>query len=142
MLEVDPSVSYATLTSPVAALVAPIKVLVLIFGRWPLYFNHGPAAEMVSVVHFPVTLYRTRRPERSPDGKGAKGSRRARRSDVGETMTGVEGEGAPAVGRKSGFPISKPPCGSSAPVGGEKRNSLPDGVVILSVKGLKVVLPL
>ena len=81
------------------------------------------------------------RPCRSWSGKGANGSRSARRSDVGETTTCVEGDGAPDVGRNSGFPISKPEAGSSAPVGGEKRKGVPDGVVIVSVKGLKVVLP-
>jgi len=118
-----------------------MRVLAEILGKWPLYFSQGPAAEMVSVVHFPVTLYRTLRPERSWEGKGAKGSRRARRSEVGETTTGVSGEGAPAVGRKAGLPTSKPEGGSSAPVGGEKRKDDPEGVVMVSIRGLKLVLP-
>ena len=74
--------------SPVSALMAPMRVLALMLGRWPLYLSQGPAAEMVSVVHWPLTLYRTRRFSSSPDGKGAKGSRRARRSEVGDIMTG------------------------------------------------------
>ena len=78
---------------------------------------------------------------KSLEGKGAKGSRRARRSEVGDTTTCVDGEGAADEGRKSGFPTSKPDAGSSAPLGAEKRNSAPDGVVMLSVKGLKLVEP-
>lgn len=124
-----------------AALIAVMRVLAEMFGRWPLYFSHGPAAEIVSVVHFPVTLYSTRRPLRSDWGNGGNGSRRARRSEVGETITGVDGEGAADVGRKSGFPISKPDDGSSAPEGGLKRNASPSGVVRVSVRGLKVVVP-
>ena len=60
---------------------------------------------------------------------------------MGETTTSVEGDGAADVGRNSGFPVSKPEAGSSAPVGGEKRKGAPDGVVIVSVRGLNVVLP-
>ena len=53
----------------------------------------------------------------------------------------VERLGAADVGRNAGLPSSKPEAGSSAPVGGEKRNTWPVGVVMLSVKGLKDVLP-
>lgn len=60
---------------------------------------------------------------------------------MGDTTTCVEGEGAADVGRNAGLPSSKPERGSSAPEGGEKRNSAPEGVVRLSVRGLKVVLP-
>jgi len=44
---VVPSTSYATFTSPVAALIAPIRVLADMLGRCPLYLSHGPAAEIV-----------------------------------------------------------------------------------------------
>src|SRR5277367_2113226 len=118
-----------------------MRVLALILGRWPLYLSQGPAAEMVSVVHFPVTLYRTRNPLRSWSGNGAKGSRSARRSDVGDTTTSVSGLGAAEVGRNASLPSAKPLVGSSAPWGGEKRKLSPDGVVMLSVRGLNVVLP-
>lgn len=47
----------------------------------------------------------------------------------------------PGVGWKSGLPAAKPEEGRSRPFGGWKRNGLPDGVVIVSVSGLKVVLP-
>lgn len=60
---------------------------------------------------------------------------------MGETTTWVEGEGEPDVGRKAGLPTSKPPVGSSEPVGGEKRKGLPEGVVKVSVRGLKEVEP-
>lgn len=74
-------------------------------------------------------------------GNGEKGSRRARRSEVGETTTSVEGLGAADDGKKAGLPSSNPERGSSAPEGAEKRNSEPDGVLMLSVNGLKVVVP-
>lgn len=60
---------------------------------------------------------------------------------MGETTTSVEGEGDPDVGRKAGLPTSKPPVGSSEPVGGENRKGSPEGVVRVSVKGLKDVDP-
>ncbi len=55
--------------------------------------------------------------------------------------TGVDGEGTPGVGRKSGLPRAKPLDGSSEPWGGEKRKGLPDGVGMESVNGLNVVEP-
>ncbi len=60
---------------------------------------------------------------------------------MGETTTWVEGEGAADVGRNSGLPVSKPLAGISSPEGGEKRNGSPEGVVRVSVRGLKVVVP-
>lgn len=74
-------------------------------------------------------------------GQGSNGSRRARRSEVGETTTWVEGDGAADVGRKSGLPVSKPEEGSSCPLGGENLNGVPSGLGMLSVRGLKVVEP-
>src|SRR5690242_1033992 len=98
MLCFEPSTSYATLTSPVSALVAVINVLADIFAKWPLYFSHGPAADIVSVVHFPDTLTSTRKSSRSWCGNGANGSNRASLSEVGETATLTEGFGRCACG--------------------------------------------
>ena len=110
-------------------------------GRCPLYLSHGPAAEMVSVVHCPFTFTSTRRPESSLLGKGGKGSRRARRVEAGSIFTSTEGSGTPGVGRSSGLPSAKPAVGRSEPLGGEKRKEVPEGVGMVSVSGLKVVLP-
>lgn len=74
-------------------------------------------------------------------GNGSNGSRRARRSEVGETTTGVDGDGAPEDGSNSGLPSSNPDEGSSWPVGGVNRNEAPEGVVSVSVRGLKEVDP-
>jgi hypothetical protein len=41
--------------SPESALVAVMSVFSEMFVRWPLYFSHGPAALMLSVVHLPAT---------------------------------------------------------------------------------------
>src|SRR5262245_19529666 len=60
-------------------------------GRCPLYASHGPAADIVSVVHFPATLTSTLRPVSSPRGNGGKASSSARRSDVGEMATVTSG---------------------------------------------------
>ena len=108
MDKASPLASYALFTSPVSAFVAPIRVLFEMFSRWPLYFSQEPAAEMWSVVHFPLTLKRTFNPFRSVLPNGSKGSRRARREEVGETTTGVEGEGVESLGKSARFPSSKP----------------------------------
>src|SRR6266699_3422432 len=50
--------SFAFPASDVKALLAPRNILSLILSRWPRYFNHGPAGEMWSVVHFPFALIR------------------------------------------------------------------------------------
>ena len=65
----------------------------------------------------------------------------ARRSDCGSIATSTVGSGMPGVGWKVGLPAAKPEEGRSRPFGGWKRNGSPDGVVIVSVSGLKVVLP-
>ena len=96
---------------------------------------------MVSVVHCPLTLYSTLNASSSPLGNGAKGSKTAKRSEVGETLTGALGSGTPAVGMNAGLPCANPADGRSEPWGGEKRNSEPSDVGMVSVRGLKVVLP-
>ena len=74
-------------------------------------------------------------------GNEGKGSSKARRVDLGSTMTSTEGSGTPGVGKNSGFPSAKPPEGRSNPFGGENLNDDPDGDGIVSVTGLKVVEP-
>ena len=64
-------------------MVAVISVFRDMLGRWPLYFSQGPAAEMVSVVHQPRTLSRTRRGGSvGVLGKGGKVERVARRAEA------------------------------------------------------------
>jgi hypothetical protein len=66
----------------------------------------------------------------------------ARVLEVGETTTGVSGEGAVVgEGIKARLPGINPLAGSSGPVGGENLKLPPSGVVMESVIGLKVVLP-
>jgi hypothetical protein len=47
-----PSTSLATLMFPPSSLTAVIRVFSEMLDKWPLYFNHAPAAEMWSVVLF------------------------------------------------------------------------------------------
>lgn len=96
---------------------------------------------MVSVVHWPLTLYRTRSEVSSDRGNGGKGSRTARREDLGSIWTSTEGSGMPGVARKAGLPSAKPADGRVEPFGGENLNGFPDGVGRESVMGLKVVEP-
>ena len=78
----------------------------------------------------------------SESGKGEKGSRSAKRVELGSTTTSTEGSGMPGVAKKSGFPSAKPPDGRSSPFGGENLNGEPpDGEGMVSVMGLKVVDP-
>jgi len=46
----SPPISFALLISPPSSFTAVIRVFSEILLRWPLYFNHAPAAEMWSVV--------------------------------------------------------------------------------------------
>ena len=78
---------------------------------------------------------------RLPSGKGAKGSRTARRDDVGEMKTECVESGTPGVGANSGFPAAKPDLGKTLPLGGLNWKRSPEGVGRVSVRGLKVVVP-
>lgn len=62
-----------------------------------MYFNHFPAAEIWSVVHFPLTLTRTRKLVNSSPVKREKGSRTCNLVEVGDIMISDE-----ATGRGSG----------------------------------------
>lgn len=67
-------------------------------SRWPLYLSQTPAAEIVSVVHLPLTLYRTLSPVSSLSPNGVNGSSKARRSEVGEMAISASGEGLSSPG--------------------------------------------
>ncbi len=57
-----PSVaSYAVLTSPVSRLTAPIKVLLEMFSKWPLYLSRRARGQDVVGGTLPSTLSNTRR---------------------------------------------------------------------------------
>jgi hypothetical protein len=72
------------------------------FVRCPLYFNHGPAAEMWSVVHFPRTRISTRHAGSSMPralGKGlGNGASRSSRCEPGAIATSTSGSGSGAAG--------------------------------------------
>lgn len=44
------------LALPFSMLMAPMSRLLEMLSRWPRNFSQGPAAEIWSVVHFPLTL--------------------------------------------------------------------------------------
>lgn len=72
---------------------------------------------------------------------GSKGSSSASREELGETTTGVDGDGAEFPGTKASLPGSKPCEGSSGPEGGENLKGFPEGVGRVSVMGLKDMSP-
>mmetsp|Transcript_31568 Transcript_31568/g.79175 ORF Transcript_31568/g.79175 Transcript_31568/m.79175 type:complete len:236 (+) Transcript_31568:298-1005(+) len=122
------------LISPVSAFLAPMRVHLDIFSRWPLYASHGPAGEIWSVVHFPATFTRTGRSTRSRPSHGANGRSSCRRRDWGSMLTR---RCVPSAGgsRRPSWPRSKPAGGRSIPSGGANWKGTSPGS--LSVTGLK-----
>ena len=64
------------------------------FSRCPRYFSQGPAIEMWSVVHLPLTLISSGSPVKSRPSHAGKGCRRCRRLLSGR----MTGSGLPACG--------------------------------------------
>ena len=109
-------------------------------SRCPLYFNHGPAIEIWSVVHFPYALIRSLAPVMFLPSHGSNGSNNCNLSDVGETATStLEPSSAGAI--YPGSSTSNPNLGSSSPFGSSRRTISPSLFLSLSFSGLKVKSP-
>lgn len=111
----------------------------LVIIAYSILFRDRVALDLL--VHCPLTFISTRRDVNSEFGNSGKGSNKAKRDEVGSTITSTVGSGIPGVGKKSGFPSSNPFMGRSVPFGGVNLKGSPEGVRRLSVIGLKVVEP-
>lgn len=111
-------------------------MLLEILSRWPRYFNQGPAAEMWSVVHFPLTLIRIVISSKSFPSHLSKGVNNWSLCDLGSTSTATLEPSFTGCTYVS-WPGSKPLLGSSSPKGGVSLNFFPSQLVSWSVKGLK-----
>lgn len=101
-----------------------MNILLEILSKCPRYFNHGPAAEIWSVVHFPFTLIKTTISVKSLPSHLSNGSSNCKRCDFGSTSTFTllpSDFGASYVSS----PVSKPRCGNSSANGFDSLNFFP-----------------
>ena len=118
---------------------APIKQLLEILSRCPLYLNQGPAIEIWSVVHFPCALINNLASLiYLPIGK--KGSKSCNLSDFGltETISLLPSNSGSIYPESS---QSNPSLGNSTPTGGSSITSSPNSLINLSFVGSKSNLP-
>lgn len=77
-----------------------MNMLFEILSKWPRYLSHGPAAEIWSVVHFPLTLIKTVKSVKSFPFQTSNGSSNCKRWLFGSTFTLTDD---PSCGKKQIF---------------------------------------
>ena len=125
---------------PPKAFTAPIKQLLDMLSKWPLYLNHGPAIEMWSVVHFPSAFIKSFAPVIFSSFQGVKGVSNCNLLDSGLTTILIPLPSSAGAW----YPLSStanPWDGNSVPWGSDNLTCSPFWLVSVSVIGLKSNLP-